>query len=110
MTAHDSYGDKNMGAWKKATVGQRLALLVGILTLAFVGEAVIGLQSLKEKLFTERQAQTRRLVEAAGSLASSYHDRALAGEMTDQEAQTRAFRALSDMRYDGARVAPSECR
>ena len=90
-----------MGAWKKVTVGQRLALLVGILTLAFVGESIMGLQTLNDKLFTERQEQTRRLVEAAGSLASSYYDRALAGEMTEDEAQSHALRALSDMRYDG---------
>ena len=90
-----------MGVWKKMTVAQRLALLVGIFAFAFIGESTLGLQTLNEKLFSERQEQTRRLVEVAGSLASSYHDRAMAGEMTEEQAQAEALRVLSDIRYDG---------
>ena len=90
-----------MGAWKKVTVAQRLALLICIFALAFIGESALGLRTLNEKLFSERQEQTRRLVEVAESLAASYHARAMAGEISEEQAQAEALRTLSDVRYDG---------
>ena len=54
----------------------------------------------EESLIASRQEQTRRLVETTSSLVDEYIDRAKNGELSEEEAKTRALKRLSYIRYD----------
>jgi methyl-accepting chemotaxis protein len=78
----------------------RFYLLVGLSTLScciLIGFAAYNISTV---IFTERGEQTRRLVESAQSIATSYASLVKAGEMTVDEAQKEALKSLSSMRYD----------
>ncbi|QEP44428.1 methyl-accepting chemotaxis protein [Ectothiorhodospiraceae bacterium BW-2] len=51
-------------------------------------------------LMTDREQMTRNLVEVAYSLLESYHQRQMAGELSQQQAQQLAQDSLRAMRYD----------
>jgi methyl-accepting chemotaxis protein len=78
----------------------RIYLLIAISALAIGGVVAVSSRSIENALMHERQEQTRRLVETVHSMVTSYAERAKAGEFSEEEAQKRALRTLTTLRYD----------
>jgi methyl-accepting chemotaxis protein len=74
-------------------------VIFALAALTAVAAFVIGQSS--ELLFEQRKSDVRHVVEAAAALAASYERRAAAGEMTREQAQAEAKRAIDAMRYGG---------
>ena len=75
-----------------------------LLAAAFLGLAVsiiLSSVAVKGDLMDARKLQVQSLVEACLQLATAYHARATAGEISDAEAQRLVKRAMQDMRFGG---------
>jgi methyl-accepting chemotaxis protein len=79
----------------------KLALLLGLTALSLAGAAAIGASFLHAKMTSDREAQTKHLVEIAVGIAKSWHDRQVAGELTLEQAQAGTIAALRPLRYGG---------
>ncbi|MBD8894147.1 methyl-accepting chemotaxis protein [Roseibium litorale] len=82
-------------------LGVKFWLPVITLTILSIIVATVSLSALSSALFDERSKQTQSVVEVALSAADFYHKLELAGEMSTEEAQTRAKAAIASLRYDG---------
>ncbi len=84
----------------------RLRTKIVLLVLAaFLGLSTIitlGAVAVRGDLMDARKLQIRSMVEASLQIASAYHARAVAGELSEGEAQELAKRAMHDMRFGGA--------
>ncbi|MCW2310033.1 methyl-accepting chemotaxis protein [Rhodobium gokarnense] len=79
--------------------------LVGFFTICFGISLLYQMQSLHENLEVFKKAEIKSVVEAAKSIVASYHDRAVKGELSEEEAVQRAKAALNAMRYqDGSYI------
>jgi len=76
-----------------------LLVILALAALMAVGAFVIG-QS-EDLLFEQKKADIQHVVEAAAALAADFERRAAAGEMTREQAQAEAKRAIGAMRYAG---------
>jgi len=81
------------------TISRRLMLIVAVAAVGTIGVSVLGLTYLRENLLAERGDKTEQLVAVAYSIAADYHARALAGEMTDEEAKQAALSVIGTLRY-----------
>jgi methyl-accepting chemotaxis protein len=82
-------------------IAVRIYLLIGIAALGVVSVIIVSSNSIESSLTRDRNEQTRRLVETTHSMIVSYAKRVEAGEFLVEEAQKRALRTLSSLRYDG---------
>jgi methyl-accepting chemotaxis protein len=79
----------------------RILLLAALaLTLLTVTGFVI-IHEGQSRLFEQKKNDIRHVVEAAVGIVADYDKRAAAGEMTREQAQEQAKRALNVIRYDG---------
>jgi len=77
-------------------------LLLAVLAVSLL--AVIGLMIIHQgqtQLFEQKKSDIRHIIETAAGIVADYDKRAIAGEMTLEQAQEQAKRALSAMRYEG---------
>lgn len=81
-------------------IGRQIALTLCVVAAAFAVAMALAIADLRTKVYAERHSTLRTAVEAAVTLMGAYDARAAAGEMTVDEAQTRAFAALTAMRFD----------
>ncbi len=81
-------------------IGHRLLGLVGLLAIAVTTLTAFNLWVLYDDLVTEKQAQTRRLVETAHSFAQHYQKKAATGELTVEDAKKTALETLRNLRYE----------
>jgi methyl-accepting chemotaxis protein len=73
--------------------------LLPLCVLTWVGWLVV--HQGRANLYTQRMTEIRHIVEAAVSIVADFEKRALAGEMTRDEAQTQAKGVLNALRYAG---------
>lgn len=79
--------------------------IILLLVAAFLGLAlsiILSAVAVKTDLMDARKLQVQSVVEASLQLATAYHARATAGELSDAEAQALAKRAMHDMRFGGS--------
>jgi methyl-accepting chemotaxis protein len=81
------------------TVYQRLALIIGILSLAMVLVTGAQILTLRTTVLDERQAKVHEMVGAATAILSAYDDQAKAGRIPADRARQLAFDAISTMRW-----------
>ncbi len=77
-------------------------LLLAVLAVSLL--SLIGLMIIHEgqsQLFEQKKNDIRHIIETAAGVVADYDKRAIAGEMTREQAQEQAKRALSAMRYEG---------
>ena len=55
----------------------------------------------KDSLLAERKAGLANLVDAASTVLKQFHARAVAGELSDEQARSLALQAMSSMKYGG---------
>jgi len=88
------------GLFERLNVNSRIYLLISIAVLGIIGIVMVSTGSIANVVKHEREEQTRRLVETAASMVESYHDRAKAGEFSEEEARKLAMKAIGGLRYD----------
>ncbi|WP_303787405.1 cache domain-containing protein, partial [Azovibrio restrictus] len=82
-------------------IATKTRLLIVVALLGTITSVVAGLFNLRTTLMTDRQAQTRSLVEAATGTVAHFHGLEAAGKMDRATAQAAAAQALRGMRYAG---------
>ena len=88
----------NLNNWK---IGRRLMALVALFAVMYLGMGAYSLVGLRDALYEQKSAETRRIVEVAYSLIQEFHARAERGELTQEKAKEDALAALKALRYDG---------
>ena len=84
---------------KNTSINIRLALIVGLAIIGFVAVVAVALANLRANLLADRQTETRSLVEAAVSFVDSHYQQYSTGELTEEQAQTRAASGVGAMLY-----------
>lgn len=85
---------------RQIQISRRLAILIGLFLIGFVITTSMILLEYRTSLLESRGQQTQVLVESTHSLLQNYYQRAQSGEMTHDEARTKALKAISKLRYD----------
>ena len=80
---------------------QKILLLVGVAMLALLAMAATALLQQRRLILDARQDLLVAAVENAYSLANSYHDKAVSGAMSVEDAQKAAREAIRLLRYGG---------
>ncbi|HEV3397195.1 MAG TPA: cache domain-containing protein, partial [Xanthobacteraceae bacterium] len=78
-----------------------LLVILALAALMAVGAFVIGQSG--ELLFEQKKSDIKHVVEAAAALAANFERRAATGEMTREQAQAEAKRAIGAIRYGGGK-------
>ncbi len=84
---------------KVSTIQGKLYMLSTVFVLMLTVVFSLSLSDLHARLLSERQAQIKAEVDTATSLINSYVKRAEAGELTQEQAQTEAKKAIGALRY-----------
>jgi methyl-accepting chemotaxis protein len=80
-------------------VGLRFAILIVSMLLIMGVMVGIGMNGLYDQLVLDRKENVHNITEAAVSLVSWYYERAQSGELTDQEARSRALSSIEHLQY-----------
>lgn len=83
------------------TVSKKLWLMNGLAILALLLVAMVALFSERNTLTDDRQRATRYAVETAFGMVETLGKSAASGELSVEQAQSRAIAQLKAMRYDG---------
>jgi methyl-accepting chemotaxis protein len=81
------------------SISRRMYLLLALFVVGFIGVVSFQLSHTRQSLVDLKQMEIKSVVEAGISLLSVYDARVQAGEMTLQQAQAEAVRAIGAMRY-----------
>ena len=81
----------------------RILLLVILALAALVAVGAFVIRQNEELLFEQKRGDIKHIVEAAAALVAQYEQRAAAGEMTREQAQAEAKRAIGAIRYGGGK-------
>ncbi|KUK40453.1 MAG: Methyl-accepting chemotaxis sensory transducer with Cache sensor, partial [Clostridia bacterium 62_21] len=97
---------KNWSLQAKLVAVVVAAILVLSGTLVYLGVAQIyaysgtSAQQLEEKIVAQHKAKLESLVDTVHTLLTEYYQRFQRGELTEEDAQGRALKRISNMRYD----------
>jgi len=81
----------------------RILLLVILALAALMAVAGFVISQSGDLLFEQKKADIQHVVEAAAALVADFERRAAAGEMSREEAQAQAKRAIGAIRYGGGK-------
>jgi methyl-accepting chemotaxis protein len=81
------------------TVYNRFAIIIAVLTVAFVAALAAQVVVLRDTVIEERRTKVFDLVEAAKKILATYEEKAEAGKLSDEEARQLAFDAIGAMRW-----------
>ena len=84
---------------KVGGVARKLLVILIIAELGCLVTAVGGLWMNRDAMLKQREAELRSVVEAASSVVDQFHAEAVAGQLTDRQAQSLALDALRHLRY-----------
>ncbi len=84
-----------------ARISRRLYLLLALFTLGLVGVVGYQLYGLHDNLLQFKRTELQTVVQSATSIVQDYHDRAQAGEFSEEQAQHLALESLRALRYQG---------
>jgi len=87
-----------MGNFKIST---RLYFLVGMALAVFTAAAVYTLYDSNASMVMERKAKLKAMNETIVTMLEHFHEMETSGELSSEEAQTRALAAIRPMRYEG---------
>ena len=83
------------------SIARRLYALILIFAIGFASVLAYQLFTLRANLDAFKRTELQSVVQAATSIAQNYHDRAQAGEFTEEEAKSLALESLRGFRYQG---------
>jgi len=82
-------------------ISARLLFIVVGTVVGILAIGAFGLYQTRDNMLLDRMAKTRNLIEVAYSTVADYAAKADSGELSVEDAQEQAKRALEVMRYDG---------
>jgi methyl-accepting chemotaxis protein len=85
---------------KNLRISLQLFLLIGGMMAAFAAATYYEVRSSTATIYQQRYELLRTQVETALSIMKDFNDRAVAGELTVEEAKTRAFDLLNKARFE----------
>ena len=83
----------------RLTLAWKIAIPAAIALIFATGNTILDLSQMQASMKSERMTSVKHLTEAARSIAYSYQAREASGEMSHEEAQASALRAISAVRY-----------
>src|SRR4051794_37317681 len=83
----------------KVTIKRKIMLIVAASLVGLIVVVGISLSTLRNQMFSERQAQTRHLIETAATLVDHYAQEARDGRLSDDAARSQALAAVTSLRY-----------
>ena len=83
------------------SIRARLILLAGIGLLLLLALSVYAVAVQKRQMMSDRQERLRTVVEIGRGIVDVYSARAVAGEISQEEAQRQALQAISKIRFEG---------
>ncbi|MGY6645210.1 MAG: cache domain-containing protein [Salinarimonas sp.] len=81
------------------TVGGRFFLVIAIAFFALLSLAVVGAARFSGALWSAKQQELVNITDSAASIVADFHQKALRGELSMEEARARAADALRPIRY-----------
>tara|TARA_R110001583_G_scaffold178954_4_gene335388 strand:+ start:6551 stop:8254 length:1704 start_codon:yes stop_codon:yes gene_type:complete len=81
-------------------IGKRMLIIVAGAVLAVLLVGAFGLTEMRSNMVEDRKAKTKNLVEVAISLVGHFYQMEQSGELTSDQAQDGAKKALASLRYD----------
>ncbi len=85
---------------KNLKISRQLSLLVAGLMVAFCIASYLQISASTTAIYNERYDMLRTQAESGISLMQQYYDREKSGELTHDQAQAQAFKALSNLRFE----------
>ncbi|MBF0473421.1 MAG: methyl-accepting chemotaxis protein, partial [Nitrospirae bacterium] len=86
--------------FKNIKIKSKLFILIMIAALGLIIIEITSFCYFKDILLNERKTKTKQLVDVASGVVETYYTRFKAGEITEEQAKTRAIRYIKAMRYD----------
>ena len=83
------------------SIAKRLALVIGSALLGVILMAATFLISEKNLFLEQSKSSVRQTVEITHGLMTHFHEQAVKGSLTEEEAKQRAMAAIKDLRYSG---------
>lgn len=80
-------------------IKSKLALLLALSAVSLAAVAAVGASVVHGKMVSDREIQTKRLVEVALGVVKSWHAQEAAGKLTREQAQAGAIGALRPLRF-----------
>ncbi|MFM2664733.1 methyl-accepting chemotaxis protein [Vibrio mediterranei] len=87
---------------RRSTIQTRLYLLIAIVSITLMVPLVLALVDYQQSLIAAKKTKTRHLVESADTLVDHYHQQQLSGQLSQQQAQAAAAKAIQNLRYEGS--------
>lgn len=78
----------------------RIWAMLGIVFLAICFGTIIYLYELKNRMTTDRQQELRHLAEVVVGIAGQFHHLAVAGNLSEADAQKAALATIKTLRYE----------
>lgn len=91
----------NASFLRRSTIQTRLYLLIAIVSITLMVPLVLALVDYQQSLIAAKKTKTRHLVESAYTLVDHYHQQQLSGQLSQQQAQAAAAKAIQSLRYEG---------
>jgi methyl-accepting chemotaxis protein len=80
-------------------IKSKLALLLGLSAMSLVAVIVLGASFLHQKMLSDREKQTKGMVEVARGTVQSWYEKEQSGSLTREQAQAGAIATLRPLRY-----------
>jgi len=84
---------------RNLSVYQRLAMIIAVMTFAFLAVAALQIVVLRNTVLSERQTIARNIVQAASKIMAFYDAEAKAGKISSVQARQMAYEAIGAMRW-----------
>ncbi len=86
---------------KRTSISTRVWLILGLFASGMLANSYLEITNTRNAIQSCYEGNVEHVVDIAKSILQHYHNRQLAGELTEAEAQRLAVEAISAIRYDG---------
>ncbi|WP_394153999.1 methyl-accepting chemotaxis protein [Vibrio maritimus] len=85
---------------RNTSIQHRLFVLIALVSAALFVPLVLALMDYQNSLMENKQSKTQHLVQTAYTLVEHYHQQYSSGQLTLEQAQSEASKAVQSLRYD----------
>lgn len=85
---------------RNTSIQHRLFVLIALVSAALFVPLVLALLDYQNSLMENKQSKTQHLVQTAYTLVEHYHQQYSSGQLTLEQAQSEASKAVQSLRYD----------
>ena len=93
--------DNKGSLYRQVKISNRLIFMLIISIVATVIMFFFALGNIDTQLVREKESKLSSLVDVANTIVSPYHQAAVKGEMSEDDAKAAAINALNELRYSG---------